>query len=245
MRRFGWVAAAVLVAAGCEQREGESRTQDFVSSAQEQSEQAFEKAKEAQEKASEKQAELMGEQGDIQEAEQELREQRAEIDRARAEAEAAQREAREAGTEAQATAEAAQQRAEEGQRQMAQAEAEQRAQLAEEQRQEASATRQEAEAAATAPAGEVEVSGKVAEASSDRISIDAGGTRLELEVPPGTQVTVRGQVASVNELKPGDEVRASYRTEEGKTTASKIEATPAGEGSGSMQEPKTGAEAWP
>ena len=90
------------------------------------------------------------------------------------------------------------------------------------------------------------MTGKVAEASSDRISIDAGGTRLELEVPPGTQVTVRGQVASVNELKPGDEVRASYRTEEGKTTASKIEATPAGEGSGSMEvEPKTGAEAWP
>jgi hypothetical protein len=73
-----------------------------------------------------------------------------------------------------------------------------------------------------------EISGTVVRADGRRLAIRSGaGAELTLRVGPGTAVTVGGRRAPPAALRPGDDVRASYRTTEGgPATALSVEVTP-------------------
>jgi hypothetical protein len=73
-----------------------------------------------------------------------------------------------------------------------------------------------------------EVSGTIVRADGRRLAIRSGaGPEVTLRVGPGTAVTVRGRLAGVAALRPGDDVRASYQTAEGApATALSVEVVP-------------------
>ena len=68
------------------------------------------------------------------------------------------------------------------------------------------------------------VSGRAVSASNDEVlvrSSDQGDLRLKLN--DSTAVTVDGQMGSADQIKPGEDVRASYQVIDGQPTATKIE----------------------
>jgi hypothetical protein len=61
-----------------------------------------------------------------------------------------------------------------------------------------------------------EVTGTIVRADGRRLGIRTGaGAQLTLRVAPETRVTVAGRAAGAAVLRPGDDVRASYRAAEG------------------------------
>jgi hypothetical protein len=82
----------------------------------------------------------------------------------------------------------------------------------------------EAGQAATAKVvGTKTVTGKVADISKDQVTVNAAGTPVNMRVTGSTKVTVDGEKASVDSLKQGDQIRASYAHSGGESTATKLE----------------------
>jgi Cu/Ag efflux protein CusF len=80
------------------------------------------------------------------------------------------------------------------------------------------------EAAEAKVTGTKTLTGKVADVSQDQVTVKAGDAApLNLRVTASTQVTVDGEKASVDSLKQGDKVRASYKQSGGTSTATKLE----------------------
>jgi hypothetical protein len=69
------------------------------------------------------------------------------------------------------------------------------------------------------------VSGRISKVSRDRVAIESSqGQKKTLQLVPETAILIDGQDAQRNELKEGQEVRASYNNVEGKDVAVQIEA---------------------
>ncbi len=78
----------------------------------------------------------------------------------------------------------------------------------------------------TGHASDQTVAGRVIRASSDSVTIDAGqGQERTLEIVPQTLVTLDGQSAMPGDIQQGQDVRASYSTQDGRDVAVQIEAT--------------------
>ncbi|BDG02709.1 hypothetical protein [Anaeromyxobacter oryzae] len=79
------------------------------------------------------------------------------------------------------------------------------------------------------------VSGRVASATGDTLVIDsADGSQQTLSVVDQTTVTIDGQDSHLSDLKPGQDVRASYNDQDGQRVAVKVESGTGGAlGSGS------------
>ena len=82
----------------------------------------------------------------------------------------------------------------------------------------------EAGQAATAKVvGTKTVTGKIADISQDQVNVDAAGTPVNMHVTGSTQVTIDGEKSSLDSLKQGDQVRASFTHSGGESTATKLE----------------------
>jgi Cu/Ag efflux protein CusF len=67
------------------------------------------------------------------------------------------------------------------------------------------------------------VTGKVADVSKEQVKLDAAGKPMALRVTDATKVTIDGQKATVDSLKEGDQVRASYVHSGGEDSATKLD----------------------
>jgi hypothetical protein len=80
------------------------------------------------------------------------------------------------------------------------------------------------QAATAKVVGTKTIAGQIAEVSQDRMTLKkSDGTPMNLRVTNSTKVTVDGQKGSVESLRQGDEVRASYAQSGGSATAMKID----------------------
>jgi hypothetical protein len=79
------------------------------------------------------------------------------------------------------------------------------------------------EAATAKVVGTKTVTGKVADISKDQVTVNAAGTPVNMHVTGSTQVTIDGEKSSLDSLKQGDQIRASYAHSGGESTATKLE----------------------
>lgn len=235
--------AALLLAAGCKegrpvsgQQEGEQASAArAVENAQEQSEQAFDQAKDAQEKATDEQRDAARAQRDLQEAQKDLTEAQARVQKEAQEAQQAQQQAQQETQQAEQTAAQAQQNALEAQRQQQAELAQQSQQQAQQAQQQAQQTQQQAQAsaasgqAASTPAqgrSEQVIVGQVLTVNDREVLVSSRGEpQLRLQVQPGTVITVDGRTARATDIEEGSQVRASYNTQTGEPTATRIDVT--------------------
>jgi hypothetical protein len=244
----GWLSAgiaALLLTTGCKdgrwesgQREGEQASAgQAVEQAQKQSEQAFDQAKDAQQKATTEQRDAVQAQRDLESAQQELTEAQARVQKEAQEAQQAQQQAQQQTQQAQQTAQQSQQTALEAQRQQ-QAELAQRSQQqAQQAQQQAQQSQQQAQATppvdptaapTTQAQGEQLIVGQVLTASDRELLVsNRGEPQVRLQVQPGTVITVDGRMARAAEIREGSQVRASYNTQAGEPTATRIDVTTA------------------
>ena len=243
--RWGALAAGTVIAlgfAGCRQ-EGEQRQQPEggvagqVEAAQRQAQEAFEKAQRAQQQAGEQQQAAQRAQTDQEKAAQQAQEaeQRAQTEQQKAQQ--AQQQAEQQARQAQQQASQAQQQASRAMQQ----EQMERQQQAQAQRQPSPGAGAMAGGATTQPQQQTPtqtVSGQLVEASPNEIRVGpATGNEIRLQVNPNTQVTQNGQTASVSDLQPGSQVRASYNVQQGQAVATRIEATSPSPGTTGQQRP--------
>jgi hypothetical protein len=82
-------------------------------------------------------------------------------------------------------------------------------------------------AQASAAAQQANASGQIVSASSSEVALqpDGGGQVLHLQLNDATAILLDGRAGSSIELRPGEEVRATYLTVDGQTRALRIEAT--------------------
>src|SRR6266511_753036 len=77
------------------------------------------------------------------------------------------------------------------------------------------------------------VTGKVAKLGKRSISIEAsGGEAKTLKIVPQTDVTMNGKTAKTSQIKPGQQVRASFNQQGGQDVAVTIDVSGAGAGAG-------------
>jgi hypothetical protein len=108
------------------------------------------------------------------------------------------------------------------QRALANAEARSRAQQARADKAQADVQRLEQGAAWTVP---LDVQGSVIGASGNMLSLrTSDAQRIDLNVSDSTAVTLDGRSASVAQLQPGEDVRASYQMVDGRAQALRIHA---------------------
>ena len=80
------------------------------------------------------------------------------------------------------------------------------------------------QAATAKVVGTKTVAGRIADVSQDRMTLKTtDGTPMNLRVTTSTKVTVDGKKGSVESLRQGDEVRASYAQSGGSATAMKLD----------------------
>ncbi|HYY53094.1 MAG TPA: hypothetical protein VE755_09485 [Myxococcales bacterium] len=220
MRNTMWVAAVAL-SFGCAMfgggsdnaKKSETRTQ------QDQAHQSLQAAADAQKKASDEQAKVEQFQQNVTKKQKELADAQAQLRSQIAKAEQAQRDAQQATKTAQTEASQQQQQAMQTQRTESQ-----RMQSSAQQNQKSWTQEQSAR-------------GTVVQAGSDQLQIRTQDKDLlQLQISDNTAVTLNGQTASVSQLQPGSDVRASYQMIDGKAKALKIDAT--SKSSGSQDQPK-------
>lgn len=237
----GWSLglAALLLTAGCKegrpvsgQQEGEQASAaQAVEQAQKQSEQAFDQAKDAQQKASQEQRDAARAQQDLREAQKDLTEAQARVQQEGQEAQQAQQQAQQQTEQAQQTAAQAQQNALEAQRQQQAELARQSQQQAQQAQQQAQQTEQQAQASSTpSPTtqaqGEQLIVGEVLTVNDREVLVSSRGEpQVRLQVQPGTVITVDGRTARATDIEEGSQVRASYNTQAGEPTATRIDVT--------------------
>jgi hypothetical protein len=79
------------------------------------------------------------------------------------------------------------------------------------------------QAATAKVVGTKTVTAKVTDVSKDQVKVDAAGKPMSLRITDATKVTIDGQKASVDSLKEGDRVRASYVHSGGEDSAMKLD----------------------
>jgi len=208
MRNTIWVAAVAL-SFGCamfggssESKKSETRTQ------QDQAHQSLQAAADAQKKASDEQAKVEQFQQDVTTKQKELADAQAKLRGQIAKAEQAQR-------DAQQTTQATHQEASQVQQQATSTQRSESQQMQTTVKENQQTWTQEQNARGT-----------VVQAASDQLQIRTQDKDLlQLQVSDSTHVTLNGQVASVSQLQPGSDVRASYQMVDGKAKALKIDAT--------------------
>jgi multidrug efflux pump subunit AcrA (membrane-fusion protein) len=208
MRNTMWVAGLAL-ATGCamfggsqESKKSETRT------AQEQAHQTLQQAADAQKKAADEQAKVEKLQQEVTQKQKELADAQARLKAQIVKAQQAQRDAEEANRRAQQAAQQQQRAASQTQRT---------------ETQQMQSTNQERLQTWTQ---DKTISGRVLNASGDKIEVrtpDQGA--LGLKITDSTAVRVNGKTASVAEIPPGADVRASYQVVDGEAKALTIDAT--------------------
>jgi colicin import membrane protein len=90
----------------------------------------------------------------------------------------------------------------------------------------ATSAQRQAAAGASKQGQESAIAGKLADVSSDTLTVKTDdGRSVTLRVTGSTQVTVDGRERSIGDLREGEQVRASYDATSGDKTATRIEAT--------------------
>jgi len=206
MRNTVWVAGLALVC-GCAMG-GQETKKSEAAKAQDQAHQSLQAAADAQKKAADEQAKAEQAQQEVTQKQKELADAEVKLRGQRMKAQQAQGDARQAAQAAQ----------EEAQQQQQQA-----SQLQQSQAREMKQTDQEKLRNWTQ---EQNAQGTVVSAQKDELQIRTRDQELlKLQVTDATAVTLNGQTASVSQLQPGSDVRASYQTVDGKEKALTIEAT--------------------
>ena len=206
MRRHTiWVASLAFLF-GCATGEKDTKKSE-TRTVQEQAHQSLQRAAEAQKRAADEQAKVEKLQQEVTQKQKELADAQARLKAQIAKAEQAQHDAQEARRADQETSQL-QQQASQKQR----SETQQIQQLNQEQQQ--------------TWTQEKTVSGRVLQAQGDKIEVRTPGQDvLQLQVTDSTAVRVNGQLASVSQIQPGSEVRASYQVVDGQPKALVIDAT--------------------
>lgn len=213
--RSWWLAGAGLLGClalvGCErQRGGEQAAQEEPGMA----EQARTRAEEALEEAQRSQQQATGRQEESAQAQRDVLREQEELARAQEQARTAEQEALQAERQAQQQGQAARQQAEAAQQQ---GEMERR--------------QIEAQAQAGARQAQQVVSGQLVEATEDEIRVGpATGNEVRLQVTEETRILVDGQIARLQDLQPGSQVRATYTLRQGEPVVTELEVTGADAG---------------
>ena len=223
------VGAAILgLGTGCKDYgsigDSSGSGQAAVKTDQKQAEDSFAKAGDAQKKASREQDQATRADKDVEKARDTLAKKEQNAVKQKAEASQAQASAAGQAQQAQATGAAAQQRAQQDlDAQARQPVAAQ--QPASAQQPGTTSTNSGGTPAVSANANEQSVTGKVAQARADSITLDANGQPQQLKVDSTTSVTLDGRPASASQLQQGADVRASFRVEGADQRAIRIDAT--------------------
>ena len=208
-----WIALVAL-SVGCafggqETKKSETRT------AQDQAHQALQQAADAQKRAADEQAKAEQAQAEVTQKQKELADAQAKLRGQRAKAEQAQRDAQAATRQAQE--EASQQQSQAMQSQQSQA---QQMRSVNEERQQTWTKEQN-------------VRGRVVSAGSDQVQVRTSDQDvMSLKITDSTLVRLNGQEASLNQIQPGSDVRASYQMVDGQAKALQIDVTSKSAGSG-------------
>lgn len=255
----GAVAAAMLWV-GCEQKatteqSGTSPTAQ-IDQAQQRSTEALEKAKQAQEQAATEQQDVQSAREQAQSARQEVQKAEQELQAERQQAQQAQQQAQQETQSAQQEAQQAQQQAITAQQQAEQQQEQQRQQELQAQQQQQAQQEQQAQqqaqqqppaiGGAGAAQGQQSLSGTIVSVQQDSVQVNVpeqGPVRLEVD--SAVPVMVDGQQATLTELEPGQEVRASFSMEGENRKASRIDATGGAATGGSGEQPMPAQEPAP
>ncbi|WP_373045013.1 hypothetical protein [Vulgatibacter sp.] len=218
---IGAGSLAALLMVGCQgsgQQEQEQQAQapaEQAEQAQEQAEQRLEEAQRAQEQAATEQEDVGSAQEDVAQAREEAQQAEQELAEAQQEAQQERQQAIQAQEQAQAETQQAQQAAEARQEEALQAQQEMGPGAA--------------TGGAVAAQGQQTVSGQLVEVTEEEIRVGPeSGNEVRLQVNEQTQVMRDGQMASLQELQPGTQVRASYELQEGEPVVTRLEATSSG-----------------
>jgi len=208
MRITTWIAALAL-ATGCAMFGGSSESKKSETrTAQDQATQTLQQAADAQKKAADEQAKVEKLQQEVTQKQKDLADAQARLRAQVAKAEQAQRDAQEANRKAQQQSQQQQKAA---------------LQTQQTETQQMRSTNQER---LQTWSQEKSVSGRVLNASGDRLEIrTADQNGLGLKVTDSTAVRVDGKTATVNDIRPGADVRASYQVVDGEAKALTIDAT--------------------
>jgi len=207
MRRMWWLATIPALALGCASGSSNQQKMSEAAKTQTQAQQALQRAADAQKRALEEQQKAEQLQQEVMQKQKELADAQARLTAQRAKAEQAQRDAQRLTAEAHQEALREQQQAMQLQRR----EAQQHQQLTQQNQQQWMQTKT--------------VQGKAVTAGKDELLVrapDQGDLRLKTN--DSTTVTVDGKSASLDEIKPGEDVRASYQVVDGQPIALVIEA---------------------
>jgi hypothetical protein len=207
MRRIGWLATIPALALGCASGSSNNKPTSEAVKTQSQAQQALQRAADAQKRALDEQQKAEQLQQEVVQKQKDLADAQARLTAQRAKAEQAQREAQRLGAEAQREAQTQQQQATQFQRQ----EAQQHQQITQENQQQWLQPKS--------------VQGKAVSASNGEILVRAPGQGdLRLKANDSTAVIVDGKTASLDQIRPGEDVRASYQVIDGQPVALSIEA---------------------
>jgi len=213
MRRIGWLAAIPAFALACATSSSSEKMSD-TTKAQSSAQSAFQKAADAQKKAVDEQQKLEQAQRDVVAAQKALADAQARLEGQRGKAEQAQRDAQQLAADANQQAQQDQQQALQLQKQQVQ----QHKQMTSENQKSWMQTKN--------------VEGRAVSAANNELMVrssDQGDLRLK--VNDSTSVNVDGKMGSLDQIKPGSDVRASYQLVDGQPTALTIEVTNQGSSS--------------
>src|SRR5690349_860849 len=194
MRRMWWLATIPALALGCATGSSNNQKMSDSTKTQSQAQQALQRAADAQKQALEEQQKAEQLQQDVMKKQKELADTQAKLQGQRAKAEQSQREAQRLADEAHQQAQRDQTQA----MQLQKSEAQQNQQMTQQNQQAYSQTKN--------------VRGQALSASKDELmvrSTNQGDVRLKLN--DSTAVTVDGRMGSAEQIKGGEDVRASYQ----------------------------------
>jgi hypothetical protein len=203
-----WLATIPALALGCATgSSNEQKTSSEAVKTQSRAQQALQKAADAQKQALAEQQKAEQLQQEVVQKQKELADAQARLNAQRVKAEQAQREAQRLSAEAQREAQLQQSQAMQLQRQ----EAQQHQQITQENQQQWMQAKN--------------VQGKAVAASNGELLLRAPGQGdLRLKTNDSTAVTVDGKSATLDQIQPGQDVRASYQVVDGQPIALVIEA---------------------
>ncbi len=207
MRRMWWLATIPALALGCASGSSNQPKMSEATQTQTQAQQALQRAADAQKRALDEQQKAEQFQQEVMQKQKDLADAQARLTGQRAKAEQAQREAQRLSAEAQQEAQRQQQQAIQLQRQEAQT----HQQITQQNQQQWMQPKT--------------VQGKAVTAGKDELLLrapDQGDLRLKAN--DSTTVTVDGKSASLDDIRPGEDVRASYQVVDGQPIALVVEA---------------------
>jgi DNA polymerase III alpha subunit (gram-positive type) len=207
MRNSVWVAGLAL-AFGCAMGKSEETKKSETRTVQDQAHQSLQQAANAQKRAADEQAKVEKLQQEVTQKQKDLADAQARLKAQIAKAEQAQRDAQEATRVAQQEAQQQQQLASQTQRA---------------ETQQMQSTNQERLQTWTQ---EKTVSGRVLQADGNRLEVRTPDQNVvQLQVTDATAVRVNGQSASLSQIQPGSDIRASYQVVDGQAKALTVDAT--------------------